>query len=294
MPITVTELTKARRITGKGSSRKYKVIGATTEVEAYNAVVTDAGVPLVIGGTYNRLDSDIDLDEVEPNLYFAVVPWATADFGPVMPNNFRITFDIAGQVQHITQSRKTLGKYYNGGGVIRTPLGVSETVTAISGGYRGKDFKGAINVQQGGEVDGIDILIPSLAYTVEYVFDAEDVNQDYVLTLRSLVGTVNKATFHQFPAGECLLTRASGQKREDGAWDMAFAFASLENAVDLVIGEGSDAITVKDKKGWDLLWVYYEDKDINDGDGQTFCHKRPLYAFVEQVYLRGDFDLLEI
>ena len=48
-------------------------------------------------------------------------------------------------------------------------------------------------------------------------------------------------------------------------------------------------ITGIDKKGWEYLWVRYA-----DAEDQNVLVKRPIAAYVEQVYESGNFALLGI
>src|SRR4051812_16630775 len=109
MPVTVEELTKAKRMNGKAIQRKYRIRGATSEDAAYAALLTGGSVPTAIG-VYKRVDAESEVDEVEPDFYVATVPFQVPEFGAQPPSTFHLSFDIAGQSQRITQSRATVSK----------------------------------------------------------------------------------------------------------------------------------------------------------------------------------------
>jgi len=98
---------------------------------------------------------------------------------------------------------------------------------------------------------------------------------------------VNNAPFKGCAAGECLFLGASGSKRGDGDWEIGFKFAASPNKTNLTVGD----ITVPAKKGWEYLWVRYEDKE--DANAKILV-KRPLSAHVEKVYHDGDLSQLGI
>lgn len=100
-----------------------------------------------------------------------------------------------------------------------------------------------------------------------------------------LTGRVNHAPFKGFAAGEVLFLGASGSQRGQEDWEVTFSFAASPNVTGLAVGQ----ITGIAKKGWEYLWVRYEDAV----DAHTLV-KQPAAAYVEQVYPYGDFALLGI
>ena len=57
------------------------------------------------------------------------------------------------------------------------------------------------------------------------------------------------------------------------------------NQTGLTVGD----ITNIDKKGWEYLWVYFEDKEDS---AAKMLVKRPIAVYVEKVYEDGDFSQL--
>ena len=82
-----------------------------------------------------------------------------------------------------------------------------------------------------------------------------------------------------------LFLGASGTKRGQDDWELTFRFAASPNVANLQLGN----ITGIQKEGWQYLWVRYADDE--DTTAKTLI-KRPVSAYVEQVYPYGDFSLL--
>lgn len=208
---------------------------------------------------------DIRVEEVAEETWYVTAVYAGNEFSVVGNSSF--AFEIGGATQHITQSLATVNSYAAGGGTA-------------------PDFKGAINVS-GGEVKGVDIHLPTYSFSERHIKSADDVDTAYKATLFSLVAKTNNAAFKGLAAGECLLVAVHGSTNADGNWDIEFRFAGSANKTGLSVG----AITGIEKKGWEYLWVLYEDKE--DTTAKKLV-KQPIAAYVEKVYDEGNFALLEI
>ena len=177
-------------------------------------------------------------------------------------------FDTGGGTKHLNQSIKTDGKYPN---------------TA-------PDFAGAIEVDNEGNVNGVDVTMPVLNFTETHTLAGSRVSTSYKKTLASLTGTVNKSGFRGFSAGEVLFLGASGTKRSkksSAPWEITYRFAVSPNQAGLQVGD----IKVARKYGWDYLWVRYADKVAEGGKNVV---KKPVGVYVEMVYPEGDFGRLGI
>jgi hypothetical protein len=281
----VKEKNGFRRTTGRFEERIYAITQATDPDSARSAMLFSSECPTTVtvdGIQYIRDNTECGVDEIftvgngsggiARAIYIGRAVWKIPDFGPIPANSFTLSFDISGQTTRVTQARAHIARY--------SASGKDQTDT--------KNFLGAINVQDDGTVEGTDVAVPYFTYVVNYCFEAADVTQAFILTLSNIVGTSNLYPFHGFDGGELLLYRVSGQKRVDGNWDIAFAFAVSRNAQNLNVGNG---ILVDDKLGWDYLWVYYEErKDAS----LNFVHKVPIAAYVEQVYFYKDYSVLNI
>ena len=175
-------------------------------------------------------------------------------------------FDTGGGTMHLNQSLKTDGRYPNSA----------------------PDFGGAIEVDNEGNVNGVDVTMPVLNFTETHTMAGTRVSTSYKKTLAALTGTVNKSSFRGFSAGEVLFLGASGTKRSRKAtapWEITFRFAVSPNKAGFKVG----TIQVNRKRGWDYLWVRYADKVAEGGRNVV---KKPIAAYVEQVYPEGDFGNL--
>lgn len=177
-------------------------------------------------------------------------------------------FDTGGGTKHINQSLKTDGRYPN---------------TA-------PDFAGAIEVDNEGNVNGVDVTMPVLNFTETHTLNGSRVTTSYKKTLAALTGTVNKSGFRGFSAGEVLFLGASGTKKSkktSAPWEITYRFAVSPNQAGLQVGD----IKVTRKCGWDYLWVRYADKVAEGGRNVV---KKPVGVYVEMVYPEGDFGNLGI
>ena len=107
---------------------------------------------------------------------------------------------------------------------------------------------------------------------------------------------MNNATFRGLAAGECLFLGASGTLHGTeftdgtsggGDWEITYRFAASPNKTGITIGSISGIA----KKGWEYLWVRYA--DVEDMNAMAMV-KRPVAAYVEQVYESADFSSLDI
>ena len=150
------------------------------------------------------------------------------------------------------------------------------------------DFGGAIEVDNEGNVNGVDVTMPVLNFTETHTMAGSRVSTSYKKTVAALTGTVNKSGFRGFSAGEVLFLGASGTKRskkQNAPWEITFRFAVSPNQTGLEVGK----LKVSSKRGWDYLWVRYADKVA---ENKKNVIKEPVAVYVEQVYPEGDFGNL--
>jgi hypothetical protein len=179
---------------------------------------------------------------------------------PIPEGQSTFQFETGGGNTTITHSIATVQRYKRGGG---TPI----------------DFKNAIGFD-GERINGVDIVTPVYTFSETHALANSVVDSAYRLALFRATGKTNNATFKGFDAGEVLFLGASGSRRPDGIWDITYRFAASENLTDLDIG----GITGVAKKGWEYLWLYFEDAESED-----VLVKQPEQVFIEQVYQSHDF-----
>lgn len=270
--MAIIEILEARE-TGKSAERVFMATEYASNSDARAAVL--ASVPTSHNG-FGRVDDECDVREVAASAFTVTCVYRSDDTQPKPVDSFTVSVDISGQSTRITQAYKHVGHYAAAG---KTP----------------RNFRGAINVTSDG-VDGTDVIVPAINYTVHYVFDSNDIDDDYVREVAEIVGCQNKRRFRTWEPGELLLTRVSGQQRprDEGKTDVSFGFAASRNKKNLKIDGADGVITVPAKRGWDYLWTYREERTVDYGGGKKYTHVTPVSAHVEQVYKDADFDDLRI
>ena len=285
MPVTLTENIDSRTIgldelaQPKSAEFLYTLRGLSDEALASAAVASSTPTTYQQnppdGVTLARLSISleplhVDTENPAACIWNVQVSYGVPEDKPALDEP-TFSFDTTGGTQHITQSRKTISNTKPGGGAGPAnfgAIGVSES-------------NGTVNVE------GLDITVPVYSWTETHVLPAETVNKT---NIRNCTGKVNNNTFRAFTAGEVLFLGASGTFKE-GNWEITFKFAAAANAVNIPIGGNPAAplITVPAKKGWEYLWVRYQD-DVDAGA----IVKKPIAAYVEQVYEDGDFSTIGI
>jgi len=153
------------------------------------------------------------------------------------------------------------------------------------------DYKGAINVQEDGTVEGVDLNFPVFSWNETHYLKYSRVNRAYFFTLFNSVARMNAAPFRDFARGEVLFLGCSGSKRASAQdWEMQFRFVASPNVSNLEIGD----VTVTEKLGHDFLWVRYEAETQVPGGGGTLLARIPKHVFVERVYQFTDMNALKL
>jgi hypothetical protein len=142
---------------------------------------------------------------------------------------------------------------------------------------------------QGGKVEGVDVIVPKLEFSVTAFYTAGRVTIDWVKGLARATGKVNSDAWLGFAPGELLFTGARGSGPIDTLVgpqrkpvSITLQFAASENRDDIVIGTGNPAPIAK--KGWEYLWVRYE--RVRESGLE---YPIPVHAYVEEVYPAGAF-----
>lgn len=262
----VTQDIEVRYIPGKSADLHYTIKAADSEENAYRDLLGSGLVSLVFNNLIRR-DITIEAEYVDTanpdnNIWRALVQYiaGTSD------DDEKITsFDTTGGQQHVTQSLSTVGVYPSSS----------------------PDMGGAIGYD-GQQVNGVDIITPSYTFSEQHTFEKKHVDDSYRRTLAGLTGCVNNKKFRGFEAGEVLFKGATGtMMTTDGQtkWQLLFHFATSPNRFNFHVGD----ILVKEKMGWDYLWVTYGD-EINANQ----LIKRPRSVYIERMYLFGNFSDLRV
>lgn len=235
------------------------VVDGTEDDAAVRAIV-EATIPAIYAGLVFQ---SYHISHQGSGLWEVSVRYGKKE--PKEPGESSFSFDTGGGTTHITQSLQTVARY--------APPGEDPP-----------DFKGAIGANND-SVEGTDITIPVYNFKETHYIPIALVTPAYKAALFYLTGKVNAAPFKGFAPGEVLFMGASGSQRGQEDWEITFSFAASPNATGLTVGD----ITGIDKKGWEYLWVRYQDAEDED-----VLVKQPAAVYVEQVYPYGDFSLLGI
>ena len=222
-----------------------------------------------VPGTYNDMPLEtIEIDERINVNTFKVSAQYKAEGASELPqinigDDAVYSFDTTGGTKHMTQSLDTMQKFPS----------------------NAPDYGGAIGYD-GENVNGVDVTMPIMNFTeVHYLSDGK-VSTSYKKIIAELTGSMNEGSFKGYSAGEVLFLGASGSRRGDDLWEITYKFAVSMHKRDFDVGD----ISVVYKRGWDYMWVRYED-DVNDDDDLI---KKPTAVYIEQVYEFGDFGALGI
>lgn len=263
MPVTVQER-YGRRLSDDSAELLYLIRGTSDDATARSELLANS--PVIHDGMLRR---DADVEELEGlDAYLGTVHFASSDSQPPETGESTFQFDTSGGSQHITQSLATVGTY-------------------AAPGSDAPNFGGGIGVTANG-VEGVDITVPVYTFAETHYLSTGTVTTGYKGTLFNLTGKVNSSGFKGLDAGECLFLGASGSRREsEDDWEITFRFAGSPNRSGLTIGD----ITGVSKKGWEYLWVRYQ--DVEDETAKMLI-KKPIAAYVEKVYEEASFAALGI
>lgn len=153
------------------------------------------------------------------------------------------------------------------------------------------DFKGAINVQEDGTVEGVDLNFPVFSWIETHYLKYSRVNRAYFTVLFNSIARMNAGPFRDFQRGEVLFLGVTGSKRRFALdWEMQFRFIASPNVSNRSIG----TVTVTEKLGHDYLWVRYTASPQTAIGGVPVIARIPQNVFVERVYQFANLDSLKL
>ena len=214
--------------------------------------------------------TNITLKEIGPLMWDVAVSYGPKQKKEPEPGDFSWSFDTGGGSKHVTHALAHIQSY-------------------VPAGDTAADHKGAIGVNENGDVEGVDVVDASFKWKENHKLLLADNGWEFSETLEDLTGTVNDATFRGKAAGTVLFEGGSGgQSQKDPLiLDVTFSFAYSRSATGLTIGD----ITGVAKTGWHYLWTEYA---TTDGGAAKRPAKKAKQVNVERVYEEGDFSLLGI
>jgi len=218
----------------------------------------------------------VDLTRLSKGLYVGDVTFSAQDAGLQETGDRKVRFEVQGNREKVTDAltQQQFGEL---------PEGPSPDVgNAIGVGERG--------------VDGVEIIVPSVRFSVDWIYPGDTVNPTFRRIIADLVGKINDAPAFGYSTGEVLLAGASLEERvrpQDSVWDARFDFlvsrdATFEYPPGLVPAGDPDPIP---KPGWSFLWVQYQSKP----SGASGVDKPQAVAvYVAETYEQADFTQLQI
>ncbi|HVS73142.1 MAG TPA: hypothetical protein VHQ47_17940 [Phycisphaerae bacterium] len=285
MAITFSEKSISGNIAGGGqNSYGINALGHATSGETatdvFNAACADTttfpiNVSVTLPGgsavTFIRETISVDpaFDEGDDPTWFEVkVPYVILGGSqqPYAEGDTKFSFSIGTQSINIKQSKATSNKY-----------------STLGGGA--PDLKQCINVTPQGDVQGVDLDFPTYTWTETHYLPASMITDAYKAALyNAMSNPVCNASFRGCAAYEAKILGVEGTERhKEGDWEVNFRFAGSPNFTGLTVG----AISGIAKKGWEYLWVYYEETTATVGSNKVRI-VQPRDVYVEKVY--GDFD----
>lgn len=186
---------------------------------------------------------------------------------PKETGDSQYNFEIGTETAHITQSLETIDRQ-----------GLPNNTFA-------PDLGGTIGETADG-VDGCDILTPTYQFSETHYIAQASITSGYKAALFNCTGKTNNGSFKGFSAGEVMFLGATGTARGQDDWEITFRFAAQKNRTGLDI----NGMTV-DKKGWEYLWVRYQEEEDDDAKRIT---RKPVATYIERVYDSADFSTLGI
>lgn len=236
---------------------EYLAYGTDNEDEAASFVQSNAPATIIVAG-----DTELPMTEVKiterlgDRLWVIAVTYGTVDQSVATPADETVSFDTTGTRAKITNSLNT--------------------TSYPAPGVTAPNFRGAIGVTKSG-VEGVEVQLPGLTFSLKKVFAPGAITQAYINLLADLTGKYNNAPFVGRAAGEVRFDGATGdQKNLLDSTQVTFKFTVSPNQTNFQVA----GITVASKKGWQYLWVLYEEQEDTTAN---FMVQRAIAVYVEDL-----------
>lgn len=258
---TFTEKPESRRQSYSSQNDQITLIYAAVGEQDDSVVRTYAttGSPATVTGLTGVLyRSEIGLNPEGFQLYTVEVTYTRLSVNAIPTGSYAFNFDTTGGTVHINCAKAHVASF---------PAGAP-------------DHKGAINVKEDESVDGVDIIVPKLKFTLAFKFPTGVVTIAYVNSLAAITGTTNRYRFLGYNEGELLFLGATGSDGSASEMELSFNFEASANAT----GFTSGGITGISKWGHELLWHEFGSV-VSSGKAAT----NATAVHIERVYDAADF-----
>lgn len=155
-------------------------------------------------------------------------------------------------------------------------------------GADARDCKKAVNVQYNGDVEGVDVNVPTGSFTVSTVIDGAVVTNQWLKERFEQIWTINQSEFRSWPEGCVALTGMDTRQRADGDWEIDYSFA-IQPPERMTEIAGTPFSQPVDKEGFQYAWVMFRPKE----DANTIAPE-VVGAYISDLYKKSDFGLLGI
>ena len=251
----------------RSATMRYNIIGTDSAVNADSALLTQSDKS-IFGNLYRTTSTVVPTSAT--NLFEGTVEYEYKN-----TDEFTYSFDTSSETQRATHSISTLSA--------NAPPGMAPP-----------NHYGAIGVNNG-SIEGCDVIVPTLTFSMTRTREGI-LTMQFIQMLYALTGKINISPFLGFLAGEVLFEGASGSQKfvnhkkpateeNPPLFDITYKFRLSYSESMINVGD----IRVNFKRGWDYFWVQYIEN--MDGDSQTVV-KRPVAAYVEQVYRHANLNVL--
>jgi len=243
----------------------YTAEGTTNNlyVKAYALSAT----PAIYDGLWRQ---DIQITPDGHMLWRVDVPYSPRQ--PPSPGNYKWAFDTTGGTAKITHALEHIQSYNSPSNLEDPP-----------------DHKGSIGVNQNGDVEGCEKVVPAPKWTETWDMPAAAASFIYQDTLTALTGTVNLYQFRGKSPGTVRFDGAqgSGSNKDPNIVEVTFHFTQSVDIVGTFYGD----ITGVNKGAWHYLWLEYAQEEDQDAKRNA---SRPIAVHVERIYNAAEFGLLLI
>lgn len=273
---TAREQVEQQRADANSGRKQYWIDDAADIEEARDAVLATAEATWDIGGgtTLVLLPESCEAFEIGEE-WFGVAHYGTEDDQQSTGGGeTSFSFDTTGATEHIVASKATVGAFAAAG----------EAANVADNGN-------LIGVGDGENVEGVDIPVPKLGFTVTKSFPISQATGAYIKTLATVGVNADAATITtddgvtiEGEAGELLYFGAVGGAK-NGKLEVQFLLGFSPNIANRTIGDIA-GITAK---GWEYIWARRRHVVVNNR-----LTVKPIAAYVEQVFDPIDFAALGI
>ena len=143
--------------------------------------------------------------------------------------------------------------------------------------------------------EGIDIDASVCTFSETWWFPPNKITPAWKIKVASLYKKINSKKFRGFEPGDVRFEGCTGSRSGNSSsdyWQMTFKFAvQMNNKKTPLQIEDLGSVA---KRGWDLLWIRYEEDIVTGSGGKMYTVKKPVAAYVDQIFEEADFRELGI